>query len=148
MKTIVKLSQLRNIAFAQPGQTSIIERLYTQKPERGGAKVAYRIAALRGTTIRLLGPDSAFESQRNQLLDEHFEPEQNGQRQPRNGPASYGAFEEAVKPLWDVTEEIDVELFSVDAIDAAGYQLSGAEIDALMGLLIQPETTRETVLAQ
>lgn len=144
MKTTVKLYQLRNIAFAQQGQVSLVERLYIQKPERGGSKIAYRIAALRGTTIRLLGPESAFESQRNSLLDEHFEKaDESGNRAVKDGPASYTAFESAIAPLFDITEEIDVELFSVDAIDAAGYCLSGAEIDALMWLLVQPETAPE-----
>ena len=143
MKTTVKLSQLRDVAFAQQGQTSLIEWLYTQKPKHGGSKIAYRIAALRGTTIRLLGPDSAFDTQRNNLLDEYFEKDEGGNRAPKAGPESISLFEDAVKPLWGVTEEIDVELFPLDAIDAAGYQLSAAEIDALMGLLVQPEATVE-----
>ena len=143
MKTTVKLSQLRDIAFSAQGQASLIEQLYTLKPKHGGSKIAYRIAALRGTTIRLMGPESAFDTQRNNLLDEYFEKDEGGNRAPKAGPESIGLFEEAVKPLWGVTEEIDVELFPLDAIDAAGYSLSGAEIDALMGLLVQPEATVE-----
>ena len=167
MKTTVKLYQLRNIAFAQQGQVSLVERLYIQKPERGGAKIAYRIAALRGTTIRLLGPESAFESTRTGLIDKYHDSESEMElrrtiwveehkddkpvppipkilmervfKSSENPPE----FFQAINDLFDTTEEIDVELFPVDAIDAAGYCLSGAEIDALMGLLVQPETTPE-----
>lgn len=139
MKTTVKLSQLRDIAFAQPGQQPLLERLYNQKPERGGSKIAYRIAALRGTTVRLMGDGSAFAAQRDALMEDFFDKDEAGQLTPKDGPESVTAFEDSVRPLWDITEEIDVELFTLDAIDAAGYQLSAAEIDALMGLLIQSE---------
>lgn len=143
MKITIKLYQLRNLAYAPQGQTPLLERLYAQKPERGGSKIAYRIAGLRATVVRLLGDGSALEEQRKALLDEHFEPETPEGRKPKNGPESFKAFEDALLPLWDITEEIDAELFSVEQLDAAGYCLSGAEIDALMGLLIQPEATPE-----
>ena len=143
MKTTVKLSQLRDIAFAPRGQQSIIDPLYLQKPERGGSKIAYRIAALRGSATRLLGDGSAFAAKRDVLMDEYFDKGEGGQLTPKGGPEGITAYENALKPYWDIIEEIDVELFPLDAIEAAGYSLSGAEIDALMGLLVQPEATPE-----
>ena len=141
MKTAVKLIKLRDIFFAMPNQQPVLDRLYQQKPERGGSRIAYRIAALRGTAMRLLAnEDAAFVKQRNDMLDEHFDlADEAGNRKPKDGPNSIMAFEKALEPVWDITEEIDVELFPLSAIDSAGYQLSAAEIDALMGLLIQPE---------
>lgn len=139
-KTTVKLDQLKLIAFAQPGQTSLMDRLYTQKPERGGSKVAYRIAALRGTCLRLLGEGSAFESRRKALIDEYFETSEAGEQQVKEpGADNLKAFEAEMKAVFDSTEEIDTELFSIDVLDAAGYLLTGAEIDALMGLLVASE---------
>ena len=143
MKTTVKLSQLRDIAFAPRGQQSIIEPLYIQKPDRGGSNIAYRIASLRGTAARLLGEGSAFAAKRDALMDEYFDKGEGEQLTPKDGPAGIVAYENALKPYWDIIEEIDVELFPLEQIEAAGYLLSGAEQDALMGLLVQPETTPE-----
>lgn len=143
MKTTVKLSQLRDVAFAQQGQASLIEQLYTLKPKHGGSKIAYRIAALRGAANRIMGPGSAFAEQRDSIVEDHFDKSAAGEVAAKNGRESVLAYEAAMKPLWDITEEIDVELFPLDSIDAAGYLLSGAEIDALMGLLIQSEAAPE-----
>ena len=139
-KTTVKFSQLRDIAFAQRRQPSIIDPLYVQKPKHGGSEIAYRIAALRGTANRLMGPESAFAARREPLMDEYFDKSPEGDLAPKDGQTSINAFEEAMKPLWNITEEIDVMLFPLEEIEAAGYLLSGAEQDALTGLLMEPKT--------
>jgi hypothetical protein len=95
------------------------------RPERGGAKVAYRVAALRAAVVRLLGPDSAFESTRQKLMEQHAD----------DRPALISAIDEL--SATEVT--FDGELVALDQLDAAGYALSAAELDALTGLLIQPE---------
>ena len=144
MKTTVILSQLRDIAFSQPGQQSIIEPLYRQKPERGGSKIGYWIAALRGTAARLLGEGSVFLEKRNALVDEYFDKGDNEQLAPKGGVAGIVAFESALKPYWEIVHEIDVELFTLDQLEAAGYSLSGAEQDALRGILLAPDPTPAT----
>ncbi len=140
MEIKTTIAKLQNIAFAQPPQPSLIEQLYTKKPERGGAKAAYRIAALRGAIVRLLGPDSAFEATRQQLIDEHHEPAVEGEAQRKfKSDDDMQAFIAAIDELRNEPVTFDGELLTLDQLDAAGYTLSGIEIDALMGLLIQPE---------
>ena len=150
MEIKTKLKNLQIISYSPSRQIpSLIDRLYQQKPERGGSKVAYHIASLRASVIRLLGTDSSFESTRQKLMDEHHEPLAEGAsdnpiaeiepiRQFKS-PDDAKAFVVAVEALLDVEVEFTNTLFTVEQIDAAGYPLSGAEIDALMGLLIQPE---------
>lgn len=136
-----KLRNLQVIAYS-PSQSipSLVDRLYQQKPERGGSKIAYHIASLRASVIRLLGPDSAFESTRQKLIDEHHAPLIEGEPMRQfKSPEDQKAFVVAVEALLDVEAEFANTLSTVEQIDAAGYPLSGAEIDALMGLLIQPE---------
>jgi len=140
MEIKTTIAKLQNIAFAQPPNPPLIDQLYTKKPERGGAKVAYRIAALRGSIVRLLGPESAFEATRQQLIDAHHEPAVEGepQRKPKSDE-DMQAFIAAIEDLRNEAVTFDGELITLDQLDGAGYTLSGIEIDALMGLLIQSE---------
>lgn len=140
MEIKTTIAKLQNVAFAQPPNQALIDQLYTKKTERGGAKVAYRVAALRGAIVRLLGPESAFESTRKSLIDAHHEPAQEGeqQRKPKSDE-DMAAFIAAIEDLRNEVVTFDGELVTLDQLDNAGYQLSAIEIDALTGLLIQPE---------
>jgi len=140
MEIKTTIAKLQNIAFSQPPQPALIDQLYIKKPERGGAKAAYRIAALRAAIVRLLGPESAFESTRQALIDAHHEPPVDGEPQRRiKGDDDMKAFTASIEELRNESVAFDGELLTLDQLDAAGYTLSGVEIDALMGLLIQPE---------
>ncbi len=140
MEIKTTIANLQNIAFAPPPVQSLLEQLYTKKAERGGAKVAYRVAALRGAIVRLLGPESAFEETRQKLIDLHYRPLVEGEteREPKS-KEDFEAFKAAIDDLRNEPVTFDGELLTLDQLDNAGYALSGIEIDALMGLLIQPE---------
>lgn len=140
MEIKTTIAKLQNIAFSQPSTPALIDQLYTKRPERGGTKVAYRVAALRGAVIRLLGPDSAFEATRQAIIDAHHEPAVEGEMQRKiKSDEDMSAFITAIDELRNETVTFDGELLTLDQLDAAGYALSGIEIDAFMGLLIQPE---------
>jgi len=140
MEIKTTIAKLQNIALVQPPNVSLIDQLYTKKPERGGAKVAYRVAALRGSIVRLLGPESAFEATRQQLIDAHHEPAAEGETQRKiKSDGDMQALIAAIDDLRNEAVTFDGELVTLDQLDAAGYTLSAVEIDALMGLLIQSE---------
>jgi len=141
---------------------SLIDQLYIKKPERGGSKIGYRIAALRGSCLRLLGPESEFETTRQRLIDEYHESQAESEariaafiekhkadieagkiappteRLPKNAESA-AAFKAEIEALRATEVTFDGELFPIEVLDNAGYLLSGAEQDALMGLLIKPE---------
>lgn len=140
MEIKTTIAKLQNIAIVPPPNVSLLDQLYTKKAEKGGTRVAYRVAALRGAIVRLLGPESAFEATRQQLVDLHYKPAEEGQaeRDPKSKEDAE-AFKAAIDELRNEPATFDGELVTLEQLDAAGYTLSAVEIDALMGLLIQPE---------